>query len=76
MRNLNQDNITQAVASFANTPDSRLKEIMTNLVQHLHAFCTGGETDGGRVVQGDRICDPLRPHHGRPAPGFILLSDT
>ena len=39
MRNLNQDNITQAViASFANTSDPRLKEIMTSLVQHLHAF--------------------------------------
>ena len=39
MRNLNQDNITQAViASFAKTPDARLKEIMTSLVQHLHAF--------------------------------------
>ncbi len=39
MGNLNQDNITQAViASFANTADPRLKEIMTSLVQHLHAF--------------------------------------
>ena len=39
MRNLNQDNITQAViASFANTTDPRLKQIMTSLVQHLHAF--------------------------------------
>lgn len=39
MRNLNQDNITQAViASFANTANPRLKTIMTSLVQHLHAF--------------------------------------
>ncbi|MGH8847409.1 MAG: hydroxyquinol 1,2-dioxygenase, partial [Polaromonas sp.] len=39
MRNLNQDNVTQAViARFAGTPDARLKEIMTGLVQHLHAF--------------------------------------
>jgi hypothetical protein len=39
MRNLNQDNITQAViARFVNTPDPRLKAIMTSLVQHLHAF--------------------------------------
>ena len=39
MRNLNQDTITKAVvARFANTPDARLKEIMTGLVQHLHAF--------------------------------------
>jgi hypothetical protein len=39
MRNLTQDNITQAViARFVNTPDARLNEIMTSLVQHLHAF--------------------------------------
>ena len=39
MRNLNQNNITQAVvASFSNTPDARLKESMTSLVHHLHAF--------------------------------------
>jgi hydroxyquinol 1,2-dioxygenase len=39
MRNLTQDNITQAViARFADTPDPRLKEIVTSLVQHLHAF--------------------------------------
>ncbi|MGE8201021.1 MAG: dioxygenase, partial [Variovorax sp.] len=39
MRNLDQDNITQAVlARFADTPDPRLHEIMTSLVQHLHAF--------------------------------------
>ena len=39
MRNLNQDTITQAViARFAHTPDPRLKDILTSLVQHLHAF--------------------------------------
>ncbi len=37
MRNLNQDTITQAViARFAQTPEPRLKEVVTNLVQHLH----------------------------------------
>ena len=39
MRNLTQDNITEAVlARLAQTPDPRLKEIMTSLVRHLHAF--------------------------------------
>lgn len=39
VRNLNQDNITQMViASFARSADPRLKEIMTRLVEHLHAF--------------------------------------
>lgn len=77
MRNLNQDNITQAViASFANTPDPRLKEIMTSLVQHLHAFArevklTEEEWFKGIefVTRCGHITDDKRQE-------FILLSDT
>lgn len=37
MREFNEKNITNAVLErFANTPDPRLKEIMTSIVQHLH----------------------------------------
>ena len=39
MKNLNADNITEAVIErFANTPDPRLKVIMNSLVRHLHQF--------------------------------------
>ena len=39
MRDLTEHNITDAVlSSFANAKDARLKEIMTSLVRHLHAF--------------------------------------
>ena len=39
MRNLTQDNITQEIiARLDRTPDLRLRELMTSLVQHLHAF--------------------------------------
>lgn len=39
MRNINEDTITQAViARHAEAPDARLREVMTSLVQHLHAF--------------------------------------
>jgi hydroxyquinol 1,2-dioxygenase len=39
LRNLNQDNITQAVIDRLDAaPDPRLKEIMTSLVRHLHEF--------------------------------------
>ena len=77
MRNLNQDNITQAViASFANTPDSRLKEIMTSLVQQLHAIArevklTEEEWFKGIefVTRCGHITDDKRQE-------FILLSDT
>jgi hypothetical protein len=36
---ITRDSITQAViARLAATPDARIKEVMTSLVQHLHAF--------------------------------------
>ena len=77
MRNLTQDNITQAViARFAGTPDARLKEVMTSLVQHLHAFArevrlTEAEWFKGIQFLTDtgHMCDDKRQE-------FILLSDT
>ncbi len=77
MRNLNQDTITQAViARFANTPDPRLKEIMTCLVQHLHAFAREVKLTEQEWLQGIQFltatghkCDDKRQE-------FILLSDV
>ncbi|MDB5851034.1 MAG: hydroxyquinol 1,2-dioxygenase [Rhodoferax sp.] len=77
MRNLNQDNITQAViARFADTPDPRLKEIVTSLVQHLHAFAREVKLTEGEWFQGidyltrtGQMCDAKRQE-------FILLSDV
>ena len=77
MRNLNQDNITQAViASFAGTTDARLKEIMTRLVQHLHAFAREARLTEAEWFKGidfltrcGHITDDKRQE-------FILLSDV
>ena len=77
MRNLTQDNITQAViARFAETPDPRLKEIMTSLVQHLHAFAREVRLTEDEWFKGidfltrvGHITDDRRQE-------FILLSDT
>lgn len=77
MRNLNQDNITQAVlARFADTPDPRLHEIMTSLVQHLHAFAREVKLTEAEWFQGIQYltatgqkCDDKRQE-------FILLSDV
>lgn len=77
MRNLTQDNITQAViARFADTPDPRLKEIVTSLVQHLHAFAREVKLTEGEWFQGidyltrtGQMCDAKRQE-------FILLSDV
>ena len=77
MRNLNQDTITQAViARLATTPDPRLKEIMTSLVQHLHSFAREVKLTEEEWMKGiqfltatGQMCDERRQE-------FILLSDT
>ncbi|MGJ7530558.1 intradiol ring-cleavage dioxygenase [Variovorax sp. GB1P17] len=77
MRNLNQDNITQAViARFADTPDPRLKQIMNSLVQHLHAFARDVRLTEAEWEQGiaflthtGHITDDKRQE-------FILWSDA
>jgi hydroxyquinol 1,2-dioxygenase len=77
VRNLTQDNITQAVlARFAQTPDARLKEVMTSLVQHLHAFAREVKLTEEEWLRGiefltatGQMCDAKRQE-------FIMLSDT
>ena len=77
MRNLNQDTITQAVvARLETTPDPRLKEILTSLVQHLHDFAREVRLTEAEWMQGiefltatGQMCDNKRQE-------FILLSDT
>ncbi|MFC3111322.1 intradiol ring-cleavage dioxygenase [Undibacterium arcticum] len=77
MRNLNEDNITQAVlARHAAMPDVRLREIMSSLVQHLHSFArevklTEAEWFAGIQFLTDtgHMCSDKRQE-------FILLSDT
>lgn len=77
MRNLDEQTITQAVLTRnANTEDRRLHEIMTSLIQHLHAFAretklTEAEWEKGIefLTAVGQICSPTRQE-------FILLSDT
>jgi len=77
MRNITQDNITQAViARFGDTPDPRLKQIFTSLVQHLHAFARDVKLTEAEWFRGIEFltatgqkCDDKRQE-------FILLSDV
>ena len=77
MRDLNQHTITQEVVDrFADTPDPRLKVLMTSLVTHLHAFArevhlTEGEWERGIafLTETGALCDDQRQE-------FILLSDV
>jgi len=77
MRNLTQDNITQAViARFADTPDPRLKEIMTSLVQHLHAFAREVKLTEGEWFRGIDFLTRVGHITDGQRQEFILLSDT
>ena len=77
MRNLTQDNITQAViARFADTPDPRLKEIMTSLVQHLHAFARDVQLTEEEWLRGIQFLTRTGHITDDKRQEFILLSDT
>src|SRR3954453_8201547 len=63
-------------ASFAGTPDPRLRQVMTSLVRHLHAFVkdvglTGGEWAAAIdfLTRTGQMSDEVRQE-------FILLSDV
>ena len=77
MRNLNQDTITQAViARFAQTPDPRLKEIMTSLVQHLHVFAREVKLTEAEWMAGIEFLTATGQKCNDQRQEFILLSDT
>jgi hydroxyquinol 1,2-dioxygenase len=64
------------VESFANTPDPRLRELLTSLVRHLHAFVRDTEPT---IAEWERAIDFLtatghKCDHERQE--FILLSDV
>lgn len=76
MRNLTEHNITEAVLNTINPDDSRLKEVMTSLVKHLHAFIREvelTEEEWGAAIDfltaTGQMCNDDRQE-------FILLSDT
>ncbi len=77
MRDFNEKNITDAVIDrFKNTPDPRLKAIMTSLVRHLHDFVRDVDLTIDEwnfaihyLTRTGHMCDDKRQE-------FILLSDT
>ena len=77
MRNLTQDNITEAVIErLANTPDPRLKEIMSSLVRHLHAFAREVRLTEEEWFRGIDFLTRVGHITDDQRQEFILLSDT
>jgi hydroxyquinol 1,2-dioxygenase len=77
MRDFDENNITAAVIDrYKDTPDPRLKKIMTSLVQHMHDFVRDVEPTEAEWAQAidyltrtGKLCTDKRQE-------FILLSDT
>lgn len=77
MRNLDEDNITRAVIGMqANATPPRLRELMTRLVQHLHAFAREVELTEEEWFAGIQFLTDVGHITTATRQEFILLSDT
>jgi hydroxyquinol 1,2-dioxygenase len=77
MRNINEDTITQAViARHAKAENPRLREVMTSLVQHLHAFAREVKLTEAEWFQAVQFLTDVGHITDDKRQEFILLSDT
>lgn len=77
MRNLNEDNITQAVlARLVDMPENRLKTILVSLIQHLHTFARETNLTEEEWKQGIDFLTATGHKCTETRQEFILLSDT
>jgi hydroxyquinol 1,2-dioxygenase len=77
MRNIDEDNITQAViARHAAAGDARVRELMTSLVQHLHAFAREVKLTEAECDEGVRFLTECGQLSSGRRQEFGLLSDT
>jgi hydroxyquinol 1,2-dioxygenase len=77
MSEYNQEKLTQDVlAAFAGTPDPRLRELMTGLVTHLHAFAREVDLKPAEWLAGLKFLDAVGQISTERRPEHILLSDT
>jgi hydroxyquinol 1,2-dioxygenase len=77
MSEYNQDKLTQDVIdAFSKTPDPRLRQIMTALVRHIHAFAREVDLTPEEWLGGIRFLTATGQISTEKRPEFILLSDT
>ena len=77
MRNVTEHNITAAVVGrFESCADPRLKEILTSLVRHLHAFIKETGLTEAEWLQGIEFLTATGDMTNAKRQEFILLSDT
>jgi hydroxyquinol 1,2-dioxygenase len=76
MRPIDEDTITQAViARHAGAGDARLREVVTSLVQHLHAFARDVKLTEAEWSEGVRFLAECGRTTGPARPETALLSD-
>lgn len=77
MADYNQDSITQDVLeAFAATPDPRLRELMSALVKHIHAFAREVDLKPDEWLAAMKFLEATGQISTDKRPEFILLSDT
>jgi hydroxyquinol 1,2-dioxygenase len=77
MRDFDENNITDAVLeSFAKTPDARLKQIVSRLTHHLHAFVRDVEPTFDEWLAAIQFLTRTGQMCSQTRQEFILLSDT
>jgi hydroxyquinol 1,2-dioxygenase len=77
MRNTTEQNITAlALERFARTPDPRLREVVTSLVKHLHAFVREVEPSEGEWMAGVEFLTRVGQKCDDKRQEFILMSDV
>jgi hydroxyquinol 1,2-dioxygenase len=77
MSDYNQERLTQDVLdAFAGTPDPRLRELMSALVKHIHAFAREVDLTPEEWLAGLKFLNATGQISTERRPEFILLSDT
>lgn len=77
MRNLDENTITaEALGRIANTPNPRLKEIMTSLIRHLHDFARETRLTEQEWSAGIQFLTAVGEMTDAKRQEFVLLSDT
>ncbi|MCP3713170.1 intradiol ring-cleavage dioxygenase [Paraburkholderia sp. CNPSo 3274] len=77
MQNVNEETITQIVlACHELAPDPRFKQIMTSVIQHLHAFARDVELTEDELYRGIQFLTDVGHITDDKRQEFILLSDT
>ncbi len=77
MSEYNQDKLIQdVVKAFSGTPDARLRELMTALVKHVHAFAREVDLRPEEWQAGLKFLTATGQISTDTRPEFVLLSDT